>query len=304
MKILMISVHFTLPGDTIPLGGVQKHISKITEEFIKRNHQVEWAYSGEAKKKFFFFKPDIVIAHDFCSFYENCPVPQITVFHGWEGQVPPNPSVIQRRKEVELLSTKTICIGEYIRKWYGQNPDLVLYGGTEKAEIILPPRKYKACYIGRLEKDLSPDLFIEAVRLADNNYSLEILGDGTLRPELEKLADDLFLDVNFRGFVNNVDDYIKDSDIIFASGYLSILEAYANQRPVISVCDNLLKEDYLQLMPLSPFVCKTSGQVARMMDYLYLRGSGENLKMNYDFAIANTWDRVVDKYEKLIREVI
>jgi len=121
--------------------------------------------------------------------------------------------------------------------------------------------------------------------------------------ELERAANELGISVKFHGFVNNVDDYIKKSDIVLTSGYLSILESYINKRPVVSVYDNSLKEDYLKLMPCSPFVCGTSFEVSEKLDFIWEHGIGELLDINYQFAMGNNWGRVIDKYEELIRKI-
>jgi len=95
---------------------------------------------------------------------------------------------------------------------------------------------------------------------------------------------------------------LKNSDIVLSSGYLSILESYINKRPVVSVYDNPLKKDYLQLMPCSPFACGTSFEVAEKIDFIWENGTGELLDINYRFALGNSWSRVVDRYEELVRK--
>lgn len=303
MKILMVSAHFNLPDDAIPLGGVQKHISEITKEFSSRGYQVDWSYPGRAKQEISIFNPDLIIAHDFVSFVPDISIPQITVFHGWEGRVPPDEAVIKRRLEVEKLSSATICVGDFLRYWYKQSPSLVIYGGVKPVEYAPPPGKKRLLYIGRLAPDCSPHIFLQALKKTRNIFTLDVCGDGPLREDLERMANGLGITVTFHGFVNNVDDYIKKSDIVLTSGYLSILESYINKRPVVSVYDNSLKEDYLKLMPCSPFVCGTSFEVSEKLDFIWEHGIGELLDINYQFAMGNNWGRVIDKYEELIRKI-
>lgn len=314
MRILMVSVHFNLPSDSIPIGGVQKHISKITDEFMRRNHIVEWVYPGEAKKKAEIFKPDIVIYHDFSSFIE-LNLPSIIIYHGWEGQVPINPEVIRVRQEIGRKCNGIIHIGAFIEKWYHQKPDLVLWGGVEEVPVIEPPREKKLLYIGRLARDNSPRLYFQALTQIKENYHLDVCGDGPLREELEQYSRKNNLNVTFYGFINNIDDYIKRSDIIFASGYLSILEAYINKRPVISAYENELKEDYLFLMPTRllkldnntyQFTCFNDIQkIIPHLDYILTHGYfSEVLEQSHQFALQNTWPKVVDKYEELIGRII
>ncbi len=304
MRILMTSAHFNLPDDTVPLGGVQKHIEMITGEFCSRGYKIEWCYPFEAKMAISRFNPDLVIAHDFVSFIPDIKIPQITVFHGWEGRVPPDEAVIKRRLEVEKLSSATIAVGDYIRRWYKQSPSLVIYGGVKSVDCVPTPGKKKLLYIGRLAPDCSPHLFFQALKKTRNIFTLDVCGDGPLRGNLERTAEELGIEVKFHGFVNNVDDYIKGSDIVLTSGYLSILEGYINKRPVVSVYDNSLKEDYLKLMPCSPFACGTSFEVSERLDFIWERGTGELVDINYQFAMGNNWSRVVGKYEGLIKKYV
>ncbi|MEQ8223806.1 MAG: glycosyltransferase family 4 protein [Candidatus Eremiobacterota bacterium] len=304
MKILMVSAHFNLPDDPVPLGGVQKHISEITTEFSSRGCKVQWCYPFESRGAISRFNPDLIIAHDFVSFVPDIPIPQITVFHGWEGRVPPDEAVIKRRLEVEKLSSATICVGDFLRYWYKQSPSLVIYGGVKPVEYAHPPGEKRLLYIGRLAPDCSPHIFLQALKKARNVFTLDVCGDGPLRKDLERMASGLGITATFHGFVNNVDDYIKKSDIVLTSGYLSILESYINKRPVISVYDNSLKEDYLKLMPCSPFVCGTSFEVSEKLDFIWEKGIGELTDINYQFALGNSWSRVVDKYEELIRKIM
>jgi hypothetical protein len=315
MRILMVSVHFDISGDSIPIGGVQKHISKITDEFRKRNNIIEWAYPGKAKEYIENFKPDLIIAHDFCSFVKDTNIPQIVVFHGWEGSIPLNPEVIKVRQEIEKKASASICVGDYISKWYGQKPDLVIYGGVKEVLVVEPPRDRKLLLLGRLAKDSSPQIFFQALSLMQEKYSMDVCGDGPLRAELEQYVKDNNLDVTFHGFVNNVDEFIKKADIVLTSGYLSILEAYINKRPVLSVYDNPLKEDYLYSMPirvnrLDSHTVQIScfddiNRIASHLDYTLLNGYlSEAIENNYQFALQNTWIKLVDKYEELIKKIL
>ncbi|MEQ8167653.1 MAG: glycosyltransferase family 4 protein [Candidatus Eremiobacterota bacterium] len=312
MKILMVSAHFNLPDDAIPLGGVQKHISEITKEFSSRGYRVDWCYPGQAKKEISIIKPDLIIAHDFVSFVPDVSMPQITVFHGWEGRVPPDEAVIKRRLEVEKLSSATIAVGDYIRRWYKQSPSLVIYGGVDSSIAYVPTLRKgglfyngerRLLYVGRLAPDCSPHIFFRALKKTRNVFTLDICGDGPLRKDLERTANELGIEVEFHGFTEDVNSHIRVADIVLTSGYLSILESYINKRPVISVYDNSLKEDYLKLMPCSPFVCGTSFEVSEKLDFIWEKGIGELKDINYQFALGNSWSRVVDKYEELIRKI-
>ena len=59
----------------------------------------------------------------------------------------------------------------------------------------------KFASVGRLEKQKNYSYIIEA--LEGSNYSLDIYGNGTLHNELSKLAEDLNVNVNFLGIIEN-----------------------------------------------------------------------------------------------------
>lgn len=304
MKILMVSGHFEEKDDDIPIGGVQRHISHVTREMRRRGYDVSWCYPKDVKPEISFFSPDIVIAHDFFCFTEGLSLPQITVFHGWEGRCPPHPDVIVRRKEVERLSDASVHVGHYIGKWYGQKPDRVIYGGVQPVDIVSNPNNNTFLYLGRLEPDNSPEVFFQALSILKGECRLSVCGDGSLRKDLEQLASKNNIKAVFHGFVDNPDKFIKEADIVFTSGYLSILESYINKRPVISVWKNELKRDYLNLMPCQPFSYNFAYEVAKRIIDIRGTGTGECIEINYKFAQSNTWPRVVDMYEELIAKCL
>lgn len=91
------------------------------------------------------------------------------------------------------------------------------------------------------------DVFAELVK-RDNNYHLVLIGDGALRPEIEKKVDSLGLKdkVTFTGNINNVSDYLNAIDLIvmpslFEGLPLTLVEQQANGLQCI-VSDTITKE--------------------------------------------------------------
>lgn len=151
------------------IGGVEKHALEVAKELVKRGQRVivisenhgglkEKENHGEIEiyrikintseklKKFIIWgwlyknrelikKADIIHCHDV--FYWYLPFrflyPQkavFTTFHGYETHFPPSKRAILIRKISEKLSWGNICIGDFIKKWYGTKPDFVTYGGV------------------------------------------------------------------------------------------------------------------------------------------------------------------------------
>lgn len=91
------------------------------------------------------------------------------------------------------------------------------------------------------------DVFAELVK-KNNNYRLVLIGDGALRPEIEKKVDSLGLKdkVTFTGNINNVSDYLNAIDLIvmpslFEGLPLTLVEQQANGLQCI-VSDTITKE--------------------------------------------------------------
>lgn len=91
------------------------------------------------------------------------------------------------------------------------------------------------------------DIFAELVK-RDNNYHLVLIGDGAMRPEIEKKVDSLGLKdkVTFTGNINNVSDYLNAIDLIvmpslFEGLPLTLVEQQANGLQCI-VSNTITKE--------------------------------------------------------------
>ena len=125
---------------------------------------------------------------------------------------------------------------KYIEKKLNEKDDL------EKSKNNFDKNKIKFLSVGRLSKEKGFDLLIEAVSYLDEiNFDLTILGEGKMKPQLEKkikrfnLSDKVFL----RGFQENPFIWYKNSDaLIVSSRYEAfpnvVLESLACDRPVIA----------------------------------------------------------------------
>ncbi len=166
MRVLFLTRRF-YPA----IGGVEKHVLRVSQELIKKGHKVtilaekhkkslktkekhkgievvrlpyfpenkfkklriwKWLWSNRDLLK----NADIVHAHDVA--YWWFPFKFIyphksffTTFHGYETVFPPAPAAIRQRRLAAKISRGTINVGEYIKKWYGTSSDNVVYGGVD-----------------------------------------------------------------------------------------------------------------------------------------------------------------------------
>ena len=204
-------------------------------------------------------KNDVIHVNDFLLFFyfilpiypllKLFNIKLITTFHGWEGDFLPKKRNIILRKIVQLLSSKSFIVGEFIRKWYKTGPSPInIYGGVSKKKIKLK-KENLLLFIGRLEEDTGCKFILKLLmefHRKNENYKSYFLGDGSLKESLKlEVNKNNIKSIHFKGNVNDVDKYLKKSNIVFSSGYLGILEALSWGCHVISTYNNELKKDYL-----------------------------------------------------------
>jgi glycosyltransferase involved in cell wall biosynthesis len=212
MKILMLAPLF-YPH----IGGVEKHVRRVSEELVKRGHGVNIVtvkheqalpeleelnkvmvhrFPDKRLLKVWFWllkrrelikTADIIHCHDFSTFilwylpsrflYPSKPV--FVTFHGFEGTLPIPKRILFERKVTELLTKGNISIGDYIPKWYGTKASFISYGGLDIPS--LPPAENTdydgAVFIGRLEKDTGIMTYVDAVKILKTEWNIDLRVD-------------------------------------------------------------------------------------------------------------------------------
>jgi glycosyltransferase involved in cell wall biosynthesis len=252
-----------------------------------------------------FMKSDIVHCHDVFFWYLPLRLiyPKIhvfTTFHGYEMVFPPRRKAILIRRLSNKLSRGSIHIGSYIQKWYGTQADVTLYGGVDLVDAPKPSpsRMVRIAMVGRLDKDIGCLTSGEVLKLLKRRgtpFRLDVYGEGSMSGLLEEYG-------KVHGMVENVQEQLRDVDIVFASSYLSILDALAYWKPVCAVYENPLKRDYLTCAPFAPWLC-ISDKPGEIVDYIVKIGQAKfelprqaELKT---YLTRNTWKNVAEAYIKL-----
>lgn len=305
MKILMLSSHFNLPGDKVPIGGVQRHISGITDSLRKMFHIVDWNYPSLIKNEIIESEYDVCIAHDFPCFRDGLKIPQIIVFHGWEGAWPVNPNIKKRRIEISHKADGVINIGDSIVRMYESKPGLVLYGGYDPAQFINydynQQIKDKMVVVARIERDST---LIPSVDLAKKmNLEFEICGDG--KSEIKQEIKALYDRTVFHGFVKNPNEYLSDAKYFVIGGYLAMIEAMCLKKIVVAFHQNGGRKFRVEDIP--PEVTIFSGcSSAEVFEKLEKNKDcmADIVESNYRWAIRQTWAKVSSQYLQLIREIM
>lgn len=324
------------------IGGVEKHALEIAKLLVKNGHKVtviterfdqslkeEEIINGinvlrinvgknEKNKKFLIWKwifknrkiiknTDIIHCHDV--FFWYLPLrflyfrkPVFTTFHGYETIFPPTTRAIISRKISEVLSFGNICVGDYVSKWYGTKANFTTYGGVNFLnEAVIKKINSPVCvtFIGRLEKDNGIEIYLNVLKILKENkinFNFTAIGDGSLRKKAEEYGSVL-------GFIENIQEQIKKSDIIFASSFLSILETFIQKKRVFAADQNILKRDYLELTPFKHWITINHNPVfmaENIMDYLNnpLK-SNLILEKEYQWAKTQSWENVYNLYLQL-----
>lgn len=326
------------------IGGVEKHVLEVSKILIKQGHSVTVITEKHASnlkgkeeiqgihvyrisvggddwfKKFRVWKEmwrlkkvltgvDVVHAHDvffwylpFRFMFPNKKV--FTTFHGYETVFPVSLKAKVVRKITKKLSQGNICVGDFIKKWYGTKPDFVTYGGVSPSQNSNVKSQshisnLKIAFIGRLDADTGFIFYQQALQLLeqkDISFNLQIYGDGDLRKIAEKIG-------TVHGFVSEIDKEIQKEDIIFASSYLSILEAMAQHKPVFSTFSNPLKKDYLRMTPFAKFITIENDpqKLADKIIYYQKHPKEQQTMVNsaYEWSLKNSWEEVTSIYIKL-----
>jgi glycosyltransferase involved in cell wall biosynthesis len=116
---------------------------------------------------------------------------------------------------------------------------------TERNQLGIKTNELAVFFIGRLSEEKNPDVFLKVANKIisnrkENNIKFFIIGDGVMRPEIEKTISDINSpNIKYLGYQSEVARYLSAADIFVlpssVEGFpLSILEAMAMKVAVIS----------------------------------------------------------------------
>jgi glycosyltransferase involved in cell wall biosynthesis len=317
------------------IGGVEKHVEKISRLLVENGHQVTIVTSqhdGSTKleensnkiriyripynltlRKLKLWKwmwqhrqlvldADIIHAHDvfwwYLPFRLIYPYKQVyTTFHGWEGVFPPTRKAKFWRKLSERLSLGNICVGDYIKIWYQTEPNYITYGGTDQQDLELGNTNH-ICVVGRLSHDNNMHDVIEALAAVKEKLpqvKVRFLGDGECAWEANRVGEVL-------GFQKDLGSHLADCHWVIASSYLSMIDSMAAGRQVFSIYSNPLKKDYLTMFPGTKWL-KIAANTKELSDALMFCLMDPDAKNKVSeaqvWAKQQSWEKVLGLYLKL-----
>lgn len=321
------------------IGGVEKHVEELSKRLRARGYDVTIIAEQHSfvlpfheriggveiyripipalRSKFgvwvwtlrhivLFLKADLVHAHDVFWWYLplRCLLwwkPVYTTFHGYEGVDRPTGKAIRSRKVSERLSKGTICIGDWMRTWYGAHPTAVSYGAASFVQSPAP-KNNRAVFLGRLSEDTGILDYMRGVALMKGEISLDIYGEGPLLHDVQTFCS-RFTFVQYRGTTLFPEKILKSCRFACVSRYLSMIEAMQCGRYVFAQWNNAIKRDYLLSFPpishTSMFTLPE--EFAQEMRYIldHAKIETREIAAAHDWASGQTWNAVADLYENL-----
>lgn len=319
------------------IGGVEKHVDILSKLLTNKGFSVtivtEKFEDGLADKetvngiqimripvgtnpylkKFFVWKWVIIHIHLFVSsdiihihdvFYWILPFVLFlrknklyTTFHGYEGY-PIKKRWILQRKLIEKLSNGTICIGDFMKKWYKANPSSISYGGVRLTGKNKVKNQQSAVFFGRLDSQTGILEYIASYKKLKKLYpkfAFTVVGEGEFSKNLPRTVKK----VNFN---SDVEKYLSSSRFVFVSRYLSMLEALALKKEVIAVFTDPVMKDYLLMSPFKNYIDVVGSHeeiTEAVVSKLQTGGDEVRIQKGYEWAIKNTWEKVLERYLRL-----
>ncbi len=220
-------------------------------------------------------------------------------FHGYEAPGPLTPKQIRWHQIAEKYTRGNICVGGFHRKYYGVKPTTVTYGGVETVNAHHSQKNKKLIFVGRLSNDTGIKEYLQALQLLQEKKvfcHLDVMGDGDLRDECQNFAKEHHLDVTFHGFVEHAAAELEKYEVVFASQYLSILDAMSQGCAVIAYANTPIKKDYLSMTPFAEWITITYSvkEIAEAIEHprpVSKHGTG--------WAKKQTWEKLGKEYVEL-----
>jgi glycosyltransferase involved in cell wall biosynthesis len=122
----------------------------------------------------------------------------------------------------------------------GASGQLLKSRAEARRTLGLPPDGAVVGWVGRVEAEKGPDVMLEAVRrLARAEVTVAVVGEGRLRPELERQSRDYRLPVRWLGLVPEVDALYAAFDCLVLSSHtegtpIVLFEAMAAGVPIVT----------------------------------------------------------------------
>lgn len=288
----------------IPLEEKTKSLKiyRIPHNLLKSKIKIwKWLFDKESMIRHY----DIVHVHDV--FWWYLPLrcigkkpPVYITFHGYEpGRTPPLRRKLAR-KIYEKLSEDSLLIGAYLNKWYLTKSRNISYGAASIMKFRLP-KNNNTIFMGRLSDDTGIKTYLKAIKHFNKKLYLDIYGKGPLEKKIIAMINKNRIPAAVHGTINDISGALKSSRYVFASQYLSILEAMQARRLVLAVYDNEIKKDYLYCHPQAHnmIIAGSGMELAEKFNNLKPETEIKMIDEAYRWAKDQTWEKLTELYLNL-----
>lgn len=236
----------------------------------------------------------------------------VLTMHGWEGQWPIPQKNIWLRRLSAKLSNYVICVGQYIEDYYQVEADLLTYGGIDDHDWVSQEKlidkhtagrgqEVKILYLGRLAPDTGLQLFLRSLaslEQEDVEFQVKFAGQG-------KLAEECRVRGELLGWTTGEDleRLLQESQICFASGYLSALKSLAGGCLTVTACETQLKQDYWLNSPFADriFCADDSLQLEKFLAEYITQPSRflSRVQRGHSWSRHQSWDKLAGDYQQI-----
>lgn len=309
------------------VGGVERHVAGLSRELIKHGHQITVItekylptlkdeemvdgikiYRIKANSKLTVWgeisklskiinQAEIIHIHDvFWWFLPYFYKKYFITFHGYEGSDLPRWQAKLERKIAERLASGSVCVGDFMKKWYYASPTMVTYGAASLEPM--PIKGNNAAYWGRLDEDAGILIYARALPLVNKTIKLAVYGDGKQRNNLIKFNNS---NIQINDWTDDIRAVLAGCRYAFVSRYLSILEAMQAKRLVLAVYNNAIKKDYLSCHPMAKnmIMADSAETLANKLNELTEIQEKEMVTAAFTWATKQTWEKLAKEYRYL-----
>ncbi len=254
----------------------------------------------------FFRQFDLIQIHDIFIWFLPVRIllpfkPVFMTFHGYQS----SPIKTKEKWWVRLaafLTQGSLSVGDFIPKYFEFYNTQVIYGAVdlERFQHLADKHRkteesFNALYVGRFDRQVGFDIYLEAVQALqkDQEFKFGLLGGGSQLNLVNLPGKNL-------GWVKEVAPYYFQTEYVFASGYLSMLEAMAAQKLVFAahLPGDDLREDYLKRTPFAQWlvIVNNPQQLVKQVKYYqeHPAEAEEKIKAAYDWVQSQTWSKLAE----------
>lgn len=225
----------------------------------------------------------------------------ILTIHGWEGIYPIPQKNIWLKKISAGLANQAICVGTYIKKYYGIDCEAIIEGAVEVQTAgkvsAIKKQQGRLVFLGRLTEDTGLLILLQAWKKLKGDqqkkFNLVFIGDGPLRAECQSIGTVL-------GELTEaqVEQQLASADSCVVGGYLSAMEALAAGCRVVVTAQHPLKKDYWQMSSLKEKVmmAEDSKELIKILEKLLKPADSAKIRHNQAWAKEQTWQKIAKLY--------